>query len=56
VSVNVAGEAFTGTVVSGVVRVEGYNPATFTIAVTPVEKSSNGYRACPWHGHLHCQR
>jgi len=25
-------------VVSGVVRVEGYNPATFTIAVTPVEK------------------
>ena len=38
VSVNVAGEAFTGTVVSGVVRVEGYNPATFTIAVTPVEK------------------
>jgi len=38
VSVNVAGEAFTGTVVSGVVRVEGYNPATFTISVTPVEK------------------
>jgi len=34
VSFNVKGEAFTGTTVVGVVKVEGYNSATFTIAVT----------------------
>ncbi|WP_018963846.1 stalk domain-containing protein [Coprothermobacter platensis] len=39
VTVNVDGTALTGTVVTGVVKVEGYNAATFTLAVTPVAKT-----------------
>jgi len=38
VTLTVKSESLTGTVVTGVVKVEGYNAATFTLAVKEAEK------------------
>jgi len=38
VTLTVKSESLTGTVVTGVVKVEGYNAATFTLAVKPAEE------------------